>query len=428
MRTLPPGDERDVARVLVLSLVFAPDGVSTAQLMSELAVDLHRAGHQLSVVTTQPHYNRDMVAEAAQPMTRRWAGLLFRSDFHGIPVIHTAMGRKRGGLSARLVGWVRFHALALVAGLFLVERPDVILVPSPLLTTGVLGWFLARVRGAAFVYNVQELYPDFAVRAGQLRHPLVIRLLLALERFVYRRASMITVIGQGMRSAVVAKGVPPARVQLIPNFVDVEVLRPGPMDNAFRREHDLGHAFVVTYAGNMGLAQGLDVVIDAAELLANEPDVLFLFVGDGVLRERLMARAKGLDNTRFVIHQPYARVPEIYAASNLCVVAMIGNVAAEAVPSKFLRIMACGRPVLALADAQSDLAREVTAAGAGVVASPSSAESVAQAVLAFRDAPERCEATGTAGRAYVSLHYARAVVTRRYASLLRDLARHKVTR
>jgi len=417
-----------MARVLVLSLVFAPDGVSTAQLMSELAVDLQRAGHQLSVVTTQPHYNRDTVAEAAQPLTRWWAGLLYRSNFHGIPVIHTAMGRKRSGLSARLLGWMRFHALALLAGLWLVERPDVILVPSPLLTAGVLGWFLARVRGAAFLYNVQELYPDFAVRAGHLRHPLVIRLLLGLERFVYRRASMITVIGQGMRSAVVAKGVPPGRVQLIPNFVDVESLRPGPMDNDFRREHDLGRAFVVTYAGNMGFAQGLDVLIDAAELLANHPDILFLFVGDGVLREQLIARArtKKLDNTRFVSHQPYARVPEIYAASNLCVVAMIGTVAAEAVPSKFLRIMACGRPVLALVHRESDLAREVFGAGAGLVAPPSSAEAVAEAVLAFRDAPERCEAAGRAGRAYVSLHYARAVVTGRYASLLQDLARPTV--
>ena len=419
-----------MARVLVLSLVFAPDGVSTAQLMSELAADLQRAGHQLSVVTTQPHYNRDVVAEAAQPLTRRWAGLLFRSNFQGIPVFHTAMGRKRGGLSARLAGWVRFHALALIAGLWLVERPDVILVPSPLLTAGLLGWFLARVRGAAFVYNVQELYPDFAVRAGHLRHPVIIRLLLALERFVYRRASMITVIGQGMHSAVVAKGVPPSRVQLIPNFVDVESLRPGPMDNTFRREHALGHAFVVTYAGNMGLGQGLDVLIDAAELLTNHPDVLFLFVGEGVRREHLMARAhtKGLSNTRFIIHQPYARVPEIYAASNVCVVAMIGTVAAEAVPSKFLRIMACGRPVLALADADSDIAREVAAAGAGVVASPSSAESVAEAVLAFRDAPERCQANGQAGRAYVSLRYARAVVTARYASLLRDLTPHRAER
>lgn len=417
-----------MARVLVLSLVFAPDGVSTAQLLSELAIDLQRAGHRLSVVTTQPHYNRDTVAEAAQPLTRRWGGLLFRSDFQGIPVIHTAMGRKRGGMAARLGGWLRFHALALVASLLLVERPDVVLVPSPLLTAGVLGWFVARVRGAEFVYNVQELYPDVAVKIGQLRHPLAIRALLALERFVYRHATVITVIGEGMRRAVVAKGAPAERVQLIPNFVDVELLRPGPTDNAFRREHGLGRAFVVSYAGNMGLAQGLDVLLDAAKLVGDQPDILFLFVGDGVLRERLMARARtmGLDNTRFVPHQPFSRVPEIYASSNLCVVTMIGTMAAEAVPSKFLRIMACGRPVLALADVESDLAREVTAAGAGVVVSPSSAEAVAQAVLAFRDAPERCETAGRAGVAYVSLHYARPVVTGRYVSLLRDLTAPRV--
>jgi colanic acid biosynthesis glycosyl transferase WcaI len=280
------------------------------------------------------------------------------------------------------------------------------------------------MRGAAFVYNVQELYPDIAVKMRQLCNPFVISALRVLERFVYRHASMVTVISAGMRRAVVACGVPESRVLLIPNFVDMDLMRPGSRHNAFSQEHGLDARFVVSYAGNMGFAQGLDMLLGAAELLVRQADILFLFVGDGVLREWLVeqARAKSLGNTRFVAHQPYARVPEIYAASDVCVVAMISTIASEGVPSKFMRIMACGRPVLAMVDGASDLASEVAASAGGVVVPTSSAEAIAQAVLAFHDAPERCHAAGAAGRAYASRHYARGVVTGRYAELFRTIA------
>lgn len=409
-----------MSRVLLISLVFAPDGVSTAQLMSELVVDLQRAGHRISVVTTRPHYNRDHVAEAAQPLVRKWCGLLSQSDYHGIPVIHTAMPRKAGGILARLAGFAIFHLLALVSALMLVERPDVILVPSPLLSAGALGWLVARVRGAAFIYNVQELYPEIAIKLGRLRSRAAIRVLRGLERFVYQHASVVTVISQGMRRAVTAYDVPEARVLQIPNFVDTDVMRPGPRHNAFSQEHGLDEKFVVCYAGNMGLAQGLEALIGAAELLSKEPDIVFLFVGDGVLREDLLqeARAKSLGNTLFVSHQPYSRVPDIYAASDVCVVPMVAAISGEGVPSKFMRIMACGRPVLAIADRQSDLANEIAASGGGVVVASSSAEAIAQSVLALHDDLERCRASGEAGQAYASLHYARHMVTTRYADLI----------
>jgi colanic acid biosynthesis glycosyl transferase WcaI len=417
-----------VARVLLLSLVFAPDGVSTAQLMGELAADLQRAGHDLAVVTTTPHYNRDAIAEAAQPLARIWGGLAHRSTFHGIPVFHVTVGRKRGGFAGRMLGWLRFHVLGFVAALVAVPRPGVVLVPSPLLTAGVLGWLVARLRRAAFVYNVQELYPEFAVKVGQLKNPLVIRMLLALERFVYRRAAAVTVIGEGMRRAVVSKGVPAARVHLIPNFVDTAELAPRERDNAFRREVGLGDAFVVSYAGNMGYAQGLDALLEAAALLRGERDIVVLFVGGGVLRESLMreAEARGLSNVRFVPHQPYARVPEIYAASDACVVAMIGGMAAEAVPSKFLRIMACGRPVLAMTDPASDLAREVNEAGAGIVVAADRPDQIASAIRALRDDPARCRAAAAAGRRAAETRYARPIVTARYAALLAAAAERRV--
>lgn len=412
-----------MARVLMLTLVFPPDGVSTAVLMGDLAVDLRRHGHDVTVMTTVPHYNTDTVAEARQPLRFGRMRLLARSEFHGVPVIHAAMPKKDASRLRRLLAWAQFHVLSLVAAMRLVRQADIIVAPSPPLTIGVCAWLLGRWYRAPFVYNVQELYPDIAIRLGAVRNGLLVRGLFTLERFVYARASAITVIADGMRRRVLDKGVPPGKVRVVPNFVDVEAMTPLPRENTFRREHDLRDRFVVTYAGNLGPAQGLETALDAAALLRDDPRVLLLFVGGGGEQDRLtrIARDRGLANVRFVPHQPYARVPEIYAASDLCLVPLSGLTGYDAVPSKVYRIMACARPLLAQTIDGSDLADLVHAAGAGFVVAPDAPEALAAAIRQALADPARCAAMGAAGRAHVLRDYTREAVSARYEALLREL-------
>ena len=235
-----------MANVLVLSLVFPPDGVSTASIMGDLAADLKARGHDVRVVTTSPHYNRDESAEARQPLHRWWGTLLRRSDYGGIPVIHTLMPRKGAGIAGRLAAWTAFHVLSTAVCLVATPRPDVLIAPSPPLTVGVSAWIVCGWRRARFIYNVQEIYPDIAVNLGALRNRALIRLLQSVERFVYSRAAAITVIAPRMRDRLLEKGVAPAKVEVAPNFVDVADLRPAPKDNAFSQEHHLTSRFVVT--------------------------------------------------------------------------------------------------------------------------------------------------------------------------------------
>lgn len=409
-----------MAQVLIYSLVFAPDGVSTAQLYGELAADLVAAGHQVTVIAGRPHYNRDVAAEASQPLRRHWPTLLDRSDYHGIPVYHTLMPARRGGTPGRAAGWLGFHVVGLAAGLFAVPRPDVILVPSPLLTAGVVAWVIGLLRGAPYVYNVQELYPELAVRLGAVRSPLLLRVLRRLERFVYERAYAVTVISRGMQLLISAAGTPPGKIRLIPNFVDTGFLRPLPGPSRIRGERGWGDGFVVLYAGNVGRAQGLEVLLDAAPSLTAEARVRIVFVGDGVLRPVLEQRALelGLSNVAFVPHQPYASVPDIYAAGDACVVSLPDELGDLALPSKVLRIMACGRPVLALCHPDSDLGRVVSEAGAGVVVHPVEPAAIAEAVRRLARNPEEAKRMGVAGRAYVEAHFSRSTVTRQYARLM----------
>jgi colanic acid biosynthesis glycosyl transferase WcaI len=414
---------RRMAHVLVLTLVYPPDGVSTAVIVGELSADLRRAGHDVTVVTTVPHYNRDSEAESRQPLARKWRGLLWTSEYHGVPVLHVTMPRKSGRVPSRLLAWAWFHMLSLGVALALVRRVDAVVAPSPPLTMGICAWVLGLCYRAPYVYNVQELYPDIAIALGALRNRPMIAALLALERFVYRRARIVTAIAPGMRRRILAKGVAADKVRLIPNFVDVETMVPWPKANPFSRAHGLDTAFVVTYAGNMGPAQGLETVLDAAALLSRESGLLFLFVGEGSAYEPIKARVRDqrLDNVRILPHHSYATVPQIYAASDLCLVPLAANTGADAVPSKVYRIMACARPVLAAAEADSDLAELVRVAGCGLVVPPGSPPALAEAITRAMRAPQDHAAMGRAGRRYVMEHYSRTSVSAAYEALIREV-------
>ena len=318
------------------------------------------------------------------------------------------------------MAWGGFHHVSIVAGLSIVPRPDVILAPSPPLTIGVCAWILGKYHRAPFIYNVQEIYPDIAVRLGALRNKWLIGRLTQLESFVYRKAKRITVIAPRMRQRLLEKGVPSDKLEVVPNFVDIGDLSPLPKDNDFSRQHGIHEKFVISYAGNMGPAQGLENFIEAAVLLQGEQDVHFMMMGDGILRESLMEKVAQLElsNFTFLPYQPYSMMARIYGASDVCLVPQAIETGCDAVPSKVYRIMACARPVLATTDPESDLANLIKDAGCGVIVPSGSPSDLAGVILkAYRD-QARWREMGQAGRSHVVEHYSRLAVTRRYHDLI----------
>jgi len=412
-----------MAEVLLLSLVFPPDSVSTAQIMGELATDLGRRGHRVTVITTMPHYNRDLENERHQPLRPEWGTIIRQSDYHGMTVYHILMPPKGRSILVRLLAWLFFHILSVIAGVMLVPRPSVILAPSPPLTIGLCAWILGMWHHAPYIYNVQEIYPDIAIRLGVVRNRFIIDLLYRLEKFVYSKAAAVTVIASRMRTQLIGKKVPSEKVHLIPNFVDVSDLAPLPKDNEFSQEHSLSDKFVVSYAGNMGPAQGLDYFIDAADLLRGEAGIFFLMMGGGILQESLRRRVEQyhLSNFVFLPYQRYSLMGQAYAASDLCLVPQAIETGFEAVPSKVYRIMACNRPVLAVTDKNSDLARLVSDASCGAFVLPGSAEDLAGMIMKAYQNQEEWRKMGLSGREHVIRYYARQTVTDQYHKLIEKL-------
>ena len=414
-----------MANILILTLVFPPDSVSTAQIMGDLGTDLKSHGHKVTVLTTSPHYNRDPEAELHQPLHRCWGRILMKSKYNDIEVYHTLMPRKGENTLFRLLSWAGFHLISTIAGIGMIPKPDIIIVPSPPLTIGLSAWIIGSLYRIPYIYNVQEIYPDIAISLGVLRNKWLIGLLLRLERFVYKKASSITVIASRMRHRLLEKGVSADKVRIIPNFVDTDDLRPFDKDNEFSRQHKVQNKFVVSYAGNIGPAQGLESFIDAAALLQNEEEIHFMLIGNGILWETLKNRIErsGLANILILPYQPYSLMQLIYAASDICLVAQAPETGCDAVPSKVYRIMACGRPVLAFTDLNSDLAHLVASVGCGKAVQAGSSEELADMILNGYHNQIHWRCMGETGRNCVIKNYARTVITNSYHELVQTLTK-----
>lgn len=414
-----------MARILILTLVFRPDNVSTAQIMGDLALDLKAMGHDTFVITTVPHYNEDAEAYTQQPLIPFWGRLLQKSDYRGINVFHVWMPRKGKSKLLRIAAWLWFHFASTLVGMFSGFKPDVILAPSPPLTIGASAWLLGCWHKCPFIYNVQEIYPDVAINLGVLRNTFLISLLRKLELFVYDKASTLAVISESMGKHVLARVVNKDRVRVIPNFVDNNDFRPLSKVNAFSLRHDLHDKFVVSYAGNMGKPQGLDTLIDAAFLLRNESGIHFLLMGDGSERFALIEQARMLQltNATFLEYQPYSTMAEAYASADVHFVSQALGTSGDGIPSKIYRIMACAKPVIVCTENDSDLARLVKSADSGIVVPAGDAATLEQVIRNAYEQQENWLEKGLKARIVVLDRYSRAAVCSQYNQLIIELAR-----
>jgi colanic acid biosynthesis glycosyl transferase WcaI len=418
-----------MARILLHTLVFSPDGVSTSTLLSELMQDFQAKGHCITILTTRPHYNRDPDAEAKQPLYLRIGGLYCISEHHGMRVIHTWMPRKGQGISGRFRDYLIFHFLSLILGILIIGRQDVVITPSPPLSIGVIGWLLAVFKRGRFVYNVQELYPALAVQMGlTTADSTTYKLMARLERFVYNRAQKITVICEPFRQHIVALGYPDYKIHKIPNFVDADFIKPMAKDNPFTRRHGLVDKFVVQYAGNIGMTQSFDTIMEAAHRLSDEPAIQFLIVGDGARRVYVAEQIsrQNLANITLLPYQPRSEVPFIYAAADISLVPLMAGTARTTIPSKIYTIMASGRPVLASVDADSEIVWIIEQAQCGIVVPPDDVDALEQAIRRAFTQPD-LETYGANGRLYVEDHFSRQAVTEQYHHLIQQLIEQNST-
>lgn len=405
-------------KILVISLYYEPDLCQgNGPLVRALCDDWAAAGHEVSVVTSFPHYNCDAVWPEYQ-------GKLWERDRVGLVNVlrsYIYVSARKSGL-ARMLNYFSFNLSSTLAGLS-VSQPDVIFVLSPPLTIGLTAYLVSKLKGVPYCYNVQDIWPEAAVRLGMLRGEYTIRFWERVERFIYRRAQRIFAISDEFSENLQGKGIAAAKIEVIPNFVDTGFVRPLPRQNAFAVRHGLNDKFVVLYAGNVGLSQGLEVVLEAAELLRHQPEVLFQIVGAGSSKANLMAEAerRQLPNVQFLPLQAEADVPELYASCDVALIPLRRGLAQNSVPCKTYSIMSSARPYIASVDEGSNVWKLTEHAGCGVCIPPENAQALADAVMELKADRKRRQLMGVNGRAFVEWQFARQVVTQRYRQALEDL-------
>ena len=412
--------------LVVLCPHFEPDVAPTGEVMTRIVHELVARGHRVQIVTALPWYQRHAIEPG-------WEGRLLRRERRSwgrLTRVHPFPTDRRN-VAARALAFGGFTALATAVGL-VAPRPDAVLAMAPPLTLGPAGWLVARARGVPFVFNIQDVFPDVAIELGLLEGAQAIRAAYWLERVTYRLSDAVTVLSDDLAGNVRAKitrgrwGRPdPAqagKVRVIPNFVDTDWIRPGPRDNAYRREIGVGDAPVVMYAGNVGFSQSLDLVVEAARRFRTDrPEVHFVINGGGAQRPDLEAAAAGLDNLHFVDMQPKDRLPEVLAAGDIHVVPLRRGLARSSVPSKLYSILAAGRPVVASVDEGTEVQRTLEQARAGIAVGPEDIDAFTTALLRLLDDPAQRAEMGRSGRRFVEGWASPAAVAASYESLFAEL-------
>ena len=331
-------------RVLIHSLTFSPDGVSTAYLYNDIALGLQERGYEVVVLTTTPHFN--IVPEQVAKQRMRWKvwGLCKVSDFHGMRVLHVPQ-RKFKSTTLRMLGFVYWHFVSFFIGLS-IRHMDLILSPSPPLTIGLLNLWLARLKGCKVVYNVQEIYPDIL----KLKGGVALKVLSWMERKVYRGSDAVTTIDKVFYDTIVGRFEDPSRLHIIPNFVDTELYHEVSgfkfQDSSLFPETD---SIKLLYAGNIGHAQSWEPLIELADR-TRELDVEYFVIGEGAKREYVAAEKerRGLEKLHLLPYQPRELMPAILSYSDASFIFMTPESDTDGFPSKVYTIMACERPLLVL--------------------------------------------------------------------------------
>ncbi len=371
-----PESPEKVKRILFVNRSYYPDAEATGQLLTQLCEDLTGDFH-VTVVAGQPNYNPQQV-----PFRRTG-----RDTHNGVEVrrVWNTQFRKSSFLG-RAINYVSFLLCAARVTLLL-KRPDVVIVESdpPLLC--LLGSLLKLRYRTRLVVYLQDIYPHLAVALGKLSDNWLTRLLEHWFTAAYRNADRVIVLSQDMRDVMLEAGVQPEKVDVIPNWVDAAHITPVKQDNRFRAEQELDDRFIVMYSGNLGLCQGLEGVLVAAEQLQERTDIMFLLVGDGAAKQRLVgiAQKRELKNVRFVDYQPLSRLAESLSAADLHLIPLDPRVIRYMMPSKLYGILASGTPVVTLAAEQSELGELVRQEQVGVTVTPDQPEELAEAILWFAD-------------------------------------------
>ena len=407
-------------RILFLSHYFPPEVNAPASRTFEHCRAWARSGHEVSVATNVPNHPAGRI----YPGYRNALAQSERVSDISVYRLRTFLAAN-SGIVRRSFSYFFYMVMTILAAPFL-PKVDVVVSTSPQFFCGLAGYFVSRIKRVPWVLEIRDLWPESIMAVGAVHRSLTLRWLVWLANFAYRKADRVLCVTDSFKTAIIAEGIPAAKIEVIKNGVDLEFFSPerslGPEATHIPGLDNTQGKFVVSYVGTHGMAHGLETVLSAAELLRDLPDVLFLLVGDGAERDHLVRQRDimRLDNVILLEQQPKTRMPAIWAVTDVSLVLLRDKpLFRTVIPSKIFESMAMMKPVILGVRGESEALLEES--GAGICVQPESAVQLARAVRRLYASPDERRAMGQAGRHFVQAHFDRQVLAARYLELLKTV-------
>ncbi|MBC7803080.1 MAG: WcaI family glycosyltransferase [Candidatus Parcubacteria bacterium] len=413
----PAAEKAPALRVAIVGINYAPELTGIGVYSTGFAEFLAARGFEVDVYTAFPYYPAWRKEDDAR-------GRLYRSErLRGVNVRrHYLYVPRRPGALARMLHELSFILSASIGYLF-GPTADCTIVVSPPLPLGIPISLLARLKLSRVIFHAQDLQPDAAIELGLLKKGRFCDMLLKIEGWTYALAHRVSSIGRAMLGRVQGKGVPGRKLLLMKNWANDDVVRPLERSTSYRARWSLGERFVVLYSGNLGVKQGLGMVLDCAARMRERDDVVFVIVGDGGEKAALVARAEaeGLGNIQFHPLQPLAQLGELLATADVAVIPQKPGFGDIVLPSKLANILASERPVVAAVPAGSELAVTLREAACGLVVEPGDAAALAGALRHLADDPRERSRLASNGRRYMLASLARDSVLAQHLRVVEAL-------
>ncbi|MFT5871836.1 MAG: glycosyltransferase involved in cell wall biosynthesis [Clostridium sp.] len=404
-------------RILFLTQYCPPEVGAPQNRIFEFAKGLKQLGHEVTILTALPNYPKGEIFDGYKGKK------VVLEEIEGIKIVRTSIyATKSKSFTKRLRNYLSFTFSSVFQGYKYIEKQDFIITESPPLFLGWSGYILAKLKKAKFIFNISDLWPESAVKLGVLNNKLFIKLSVWLEEFCYRKASAVTCQTQGIVDDIVGRGFDKNKVHLITNGVNIELFKKEKRDEDFRREIGIEDKFSLCYAGIHGIAQGLKVIINAAEIVKDIKDIQFVFVGDGPEKQDLinMVKEKKLKNVTFVPLQPKINMPKIVASMDAAIIPLRKLQLFEgALPSKMFETLCSEVPIIMAVKGEAE--RLINNAQGGIVVEPENSQEIAEAVIKLYKDKELREKLGENGRRYVKENYNRDTITRKLEKILMEL-------
>ena len=369
-------------RAVFFNRSFYPDVTATGQLLTELCLDLVKEyGWSVTVVTGQP-----LVGQYAAGVRVSRKGLWQKETLEGVEIVrvsNSAFGPE--SFLGRVFNYLTYFILSFLASFRLKKHDIVITLTDPPIIV-LLGLWVGFWYKIPFVVSLRDLFPEAARGLEGREYPCINILLDQINRFCLKKATHVVVLGKTMQNRLIEdKGISQDTISIIHDWADTAAIIPLPKENAFAIRHHLADYFVLMYAGNIGASSGLEFVIDTAVALKEHKDILFVFVGEGIIKQRLigLAEKRGLANVRFFPFQPKQTLSEVFSSADVFLVPLKKGLGGYSIPSKVYTVLASGRPYLACVDEDSEIARITREFGCGLLSAPQDPEGLARNILSL---------------------------------------------